>query len=174
MVVPMARSHRPLIMGRRGAVASNHPAVTQAWLDILRAGGNAVDATVAVSLALGVAEPCMSGLGGDGFYHVWMAETGTSTVYNGTGGKPLAATPERFVKSGIATEGPLSTSTPGGLGGLYAMDGAHGGLPWSELAKPVTDLARDGFLATHAYRHYAGLSLDKLRADPISRIVYLD
>ena len=54
------------------------------------------------------------------------------------------------------------------------MHGAHGGLPWSALAKPAIDLARDGFLATHAYRHYTGLSLDKLRADPISRIVYLD
>jgi gamma-glutamyltranspeptidase len=87
---------------------------------------------------------------------------------------PLAATPERFVKSGIAIEGPLSTSTLGGLSGLYAMHGAHGGLPWSELAKPAIDLARDGFLATHAYRHYAGFGLDKLRADPISCIVYLD
>jgi|GEM_PF-1743939 gamma-glutamyltranspeptidase len=54
------------------------------------------------------------------------------------------------------------------------MHGAHGGLPWSALAKPAIDLARDGFLATHAYRHYAGLSLDKLQVDPISRIVYLD
>jgi gamma-glutamyltranspeptidase len=173
MLNPIARSHRPLIMGRRGAVASNHPAATQAGLDILRAGGNAVDATVAVSLALGVAEPCMSGLGGDGFYHVWMAETGTSTVYNGTGAAPLATTPERFAKSGIAIEGPLSTSTPGGLGGLYAMHGAHGGLPWSDLAKPAIDLAREGFLATHAYRKYASASLDKLRADPISRAVFL-
>ena len=54
------------------------------------------------------------------------------------------------------------------------MHGAHGGLPWSALAKPAIDLARDGFLATHAYRHSAGLSLDKLQVDPISRIVYLD
>ena len=54
------------------------------------------------------------------------------------------------------------------------MHGAHGGLAWSKLAKPAIDLARAGFLATHAYHHYAGLSLDKLRADPISRIVYLD
>lgn len=160
-------------MGRRGAVASNHPAATQAGLDILRAGGNAVDATVAVSLALGVAEPGMSGLGGDGFYHVWMAGTGTSTVYNGTGGAPLAATPERFAESGIAIEGPLSTSTPGGLGGLHAMHGAHGDLPWSRLAQPAIGLARDGFLATHAYRHYANLCRGKLRADPISRTVFL-
>jgi gamma-glutamyltranspeptidase len=81
-----------------------------------------------------------------------MAETGTSTVYNGTAGR----------------------STPGRFRGLYAMHGAHGGLPWSELAKPAIDLARDGFLATHAYRHYAGFGLNKLRANPISRIVYLD
>ena len=173
MVSPIALSHRPLIMGRRGAVASNHPAATQAGLDILRAGGHAVDATVAISLALGVAEPCMSGLGGDGFYHVWMAETATSTVFNGTGAAPLAATPERFAKSGIAIEGPLSTSIPGGVGGLYAMHDAHGGLPWARLAKPALGLAREGFLATHTYRHYAGLSLNKLRADAISRTVFL-
>src|ERR1700734_752759 len=64
------RAHRPLIMGRNGAVGANHPLATQAGLDTLRAGGNAVDAAVAISLALGVVEPMMSGLGGDGFYHV--------------------------------------------------------------------------------------------------------
>ena len=61
------RAHRPLIMGRNGAVGANHPLATQAGLDTLRAGGNAVDAAVAISLTLGVVEPGMSGLGGDGF-----------------------------------------------------------------------------------------------------------
>ena len=120
------RAHRPLIMGRNGAVASNHPQATQAGLDVLRAGGNAVDAAVAVSLALGVVEPGMSGLGGDGFYHVWIAETGRSHVYNGTGSAPNAASPERFQETGIPVWGPLSTSTPGMVGGLSMMHDAHG------------------------------------------------
>src|ERR1700724_2491127 len=60
---PTPRSHRALIMGRNGAVGANHPMAAQAGLDILRAGGNAVDASVAVALALGVCEPMMSGLG---------------------------------------------------------------------------------------------------------------
>ena len=61
-------------MGRNGAVGANHPLATQAGLDTLRAGGNAVDASVAISLTLGVVEPGMSGLGGDGFYQVYTAQ----------------------------------------------------------------------------------------------------
>ena len=64
------RTHRPLIMGRKGAVGANHPVAMQAGLDILRAGGNAVDAAIAISLAYTVVEPMMSGLGGDGFYNI--------------------------------------------------------------------------------------------------------
>ena len=66
----MVKSNRPLIMGENGAVATNHPQATSVGLDVLRSGGNAVDASIAVSLTLGVVEPAMSGLGGDGFYHV--------------------------------------------------------------------------------------------------------
>jgi gamma-glutamyltranspeptidase/glutathione hydrolase len=62
---PTPRAHRPLIMGRNGAVGANHPMAAQVGLDTLRAGGNAVDASVAISLAPGVCEPMMSGLGGD-------------------------------------------------------------------------------------------------------------
>jgi gamma-glutamyltranspeptidase len=63
------RCYRPLIIGKRGAVAANHLAA-QAGLMALRAGGNAVDAAVATALTLAVVEPMMSGLGGDGFYQV--------------------------------------------------------------------------------------------------------
>jgi gamma-glutamyltranspeptidase len=86
------RARRPLIMGRRGAVATNHPVATAAGMEILRAGGNAADAAVAIAMTLGVVEPHMSGLGGDGFYHAWNAKTGISTTYNGTGAAPAAAT----------------------------------------------------------------------------------
>ena len=71
----MIKSNRPLIMGENGAVATNHPQATSVGLDVLRSGGNAIDASIAVSLALGVVEPAMSGLGGDGFYHVWLANS---------------------------------------------------------------------------------------------------
>src|SRR5271165_5509459 len=91
-----SRNHRVLIMGRKGAVGANHPLATQAGLDMLRAGGNAVDAAVAISLTLGVVEPGMSGLGGDGFYQAYSAQVAISRCYNATGAAPLAATPERF------------------------------------------------------------------------------
>jgi gamma-glutamyltranspeptidase/glutathione hydrolase len=168
-----SRAHRPLIMGRNSAVASNHPQATLAGMDVLRAGGNAVDAAVAVSLALGVVEPGMSGLGGDGFYHVWIAETGASHVYNGTGAAPNAATPERF-SSGIPIAGPLSTSTPGMVGGLSLMHNAHGVKPWDRMCAPSINLARDGFFVTHAYRSFADQSRAKLSADPVSRVTFLD
>src|ERR1700735_3188554 len=88
---PMPRSHRPLIMGRNGAVGANHPLATQAGLDTLRAGGNAIDAAVAIGLSLSVVEPMMSGLGGDGFYQVHMAKTGETRCWNATGRAPVGA-----------------------------------------------------------------------------------
>src|SRR5437899_12587078 len=90
------RCYRPLIIGRRGAVAANHPLAAQPGLLALRAGGNAVDAAVATALALAVVEPMTSGLGGDGFYHVFDATSGRADAFNGTGPAPRAATPERY------------------------------------------------------------------------------
>src|SRR5580704_18144588 len=126
------RSYRPVIAGRHGAVAANHPLAAQAGLLALRAGGNAVDAAVATALALGVVEPMMSGLGGDAFYHVLDAKSGKSVVYNGTGPAPRAATPERYA-GGMPRTGPLSVSVPGMLAGLAAMHRQYGSRPWSGL-----------------------------------------
>ena len=159
---PALRSHRPLIMGRRGAVATNHPGATQAGLDILRAGGTAVDATIAISLMLGVVEPAMSGLGGDGFFNVHLA-AGAPFCVNATGAAPLAATPEAY-REGIPVAGPRSTSTPGLLAGLARLHAGHGTLPWARLVAPAIEAARDGFAATHAYAHFASDCLAKLQA----------
>jgi len=170
---PTPRSHRAPIMGRHGAVGANHPMATQAGLDMLRAGGNAIDASVAISLALGVAEPMNSGLGGDGFYHVYMAGSDRAEVFNGTGPAPLAATPERF-RDGIPIVGPLSVSVPGSLAGVAAMHVAHGRLPWPQLVQPAIALARDGFAATHTYRHTADENRARLAADARSGPMFLD
>lgn len=168
-----ARAHRPLIMGRNGAVGANHPLAAQAGLDTLRAGGNAVDAAVAISLTLGVVEPGMSGLGGDGFYQVYTTADGVARCWNATGAAPLSATPERFRARGIAVRGPLSVSTPGLLGGLGAMHAAHGTMAWAGLCQPAITQAREGFAVTHHYRHFAGEVRQYLAADARSRAVFL-
>ncbi|MSP48976.1 MAG: gamma-glutamyltransferase [Alphaproteobacteria bacterium] len=174
-MLPDPRSHRPLIMGRRGAVATNHPLATQAGFDVLRAGGNAVDASVAICFTLGVVEPMMSGIGGDGFYHVALAGSGEGICYNGTGAAPEGATVERYRKDGgIPVIGPLSTSIPGTVAGIALMHKAHGKMPWSKLFDTAIDYARTGFAATHGYSHFAGENRKMLSADPRSKKVFLD
>lgn len=169
---PTPRSHRPLIMGRHAAVGANHPLAAQAGLDVLREGGNAFDAAVAVALTLGVVEPMMSGLGGDGFYHVHVAATGAALVYNGTGPAPRAATPAAF-EDGMAVHGPRSVSVPGSLAGLGAMHAAHGRLPWATLAQHAILHAAEGFAATHAYRTFSAENRPRLTASPRSRATFL-
>src|SRR5437588_51020 len=158
------RCYRPLIIGRRGACAANHPLAAQAGLMAMRASGNAVDAAVATALALAVVEPMMSGLGGDAFYHVFDAKSGRAIVFNGTGPAPRAATPERYA-AGIPRTGPLSASVPGMIGGLAAMHREYGRLPWAELCAEAIRLAREGFGPTPHYRHFAAEHLATLRVD---------
>jgi gamma-glutamyltranspeptidase/glutathione hydrolase len=159
-------------MGRRGAVAANHPLAAQAGLLALQAGGNAVDAAVAVAATLSVVEPFMSGLGGDGFYHVYRRGTGEAVVFNGTGPAPALATPERYA-SGIPVSGPLAVSVPGSVGAWGAMHARFGRRPWASLFEAAIHYARDGFGATRAYRHFAGEQAGVLRADPRSAGTFL-
>ncbi|MBV9551152.1 MAG: gamma-glutamyltransferase, partial [Alphaproteobacteria bacterium] len=133
---------------------------------------NAVDAAVAISLALGVVEPMMSGLGGDAFYHVFDATTGRAAVFNGTGPAPRAACPERYA-GGIPRSGPLSVSVPGMLAALGDMHRGYGTLPWAQLCGEAIRLARDGFGATPNYRHFCGEYLATLLVDPRSVALFL-
>ena len=166
------RSYRPVIIGARVAVAANHPLAAQAGLLALRAGGNAVDAAVATATALAVVEPMMSGLGGDGFYHVYDQATGRAVVFNGTGPAPAAATPERYA-GGIPRTGPLSVSVPGTVAGLGAMHRSFGRLPWRDLFAEAITFARDGFGATRAYSHFAEEYRATLMVDPRSGATFL-
>jgi gamma-glutamyltranspeptidase len=166
------RCYRALIIGRRGAVAANHPLATQAGLMTLRAGGNAVDAAVATAMTLAVVEPMMSGLGGDGFYQVYDQATRRAAVFNGSGPAPAAATPERYARA-IPRIGPLSASVPGMLAGLAAMHRRFGRLPWRELFAEAITFARDGFGATPHYRHFAEQYRPTLVSDPRSKEIFL-
>jgi gamma-glutamyltranspeptidase len=172
-VVVEMRAYRPLSIGRRGAVAANHPLAAQAGLLALRAGGNAVDAAVATAVTLAVVEPMMSGLGGDGFYHVYERSSGRAVVFNGTGPAPAAATPERY-STGIPRIGPLSVSVPGTVAGLDAMHRSFGRLPWRDLFGEAIAFARDGFGATRSYSHFAKEYRATLAADPRCAAIFLD
>lgn len=166
------RTWRPLIIGRRGAVAANHPLAAQAGLLALRAGGNAVDAAVATGLVLSVVEPMMSGLGGDAFYQVFDATTGRAVVFNGTGPAPAAAVPERYA-GGIPRIGPLSVSVPGMVAALGQMHRRLGRLTWRALLAEAINYARDGFGATRAYCHFADEYRSTLLVDPKATSLFL-
>ncbi|HTT92723.1 MAG TPA: gamma-glutamyltransferase [Acidimicrobiales bacterium] len=166
------RCYRPLIIGKRGAAAANHPLAAQAGLMVLRDGGNAVDAAVATAMALAVVEPMMSGLGGDGFYHVLDAKTQKSVVFNGTGPAPRAASPDRY-GTGIPRTGPLSVSVPGMLAGVAKMHRHYGSLPWARLFDEAVRLAHDGFGATAHYRNFSAENVAVLEADERSAALFL-
>jgi len=166
------RCYRPLIIGRRGAVAANHPLAAQAGLMALRAGGNAIDAAVATAVTLAVVEPMMSGLGGDGFYQVYEQASGRAVMFNGSGPASAAATPELY-SVGIPRIGPLSVSVPGMLAGIETMHQSLGRLPWRDLFAEAITFARDGFAVTPHYRHLARDYHATLELDPRSAATFL-
>jgi len=114
----------------------------------------------------------MSGLGGDGFYHVYRRATDEAIVFNGTGAAPRAATPERYA-SGIPMSGPLAFQTCGSVGAWGAMHARYGRTAWSSLLESAVYYAREGFGATVAYRHFAGECAGILLADARSARTFL-
>ncbi|MFO0748751.1 MAG: gamma-glutamyltransferase [Myxococcota bacterium] len=137
--------------GRDAMVASAHPLATEAGRTILKAGGNAVDAALAVSFALSVVEPWSSGLGGGGFMVV--AEHGKLTTWDMREMAPGAATEDMFIQDGKAvsarsTQGALSAGVPGLVRGLVAAWKKSGKLPLETIIAPAYHLAKDGFPVT--------------------------
>ena len=107
-------AYRPSVAGLNGMVASGHPLASQAGVRIMQAGGNAIDAAIAAAAAVGVVEPAMSGVGGDGFILIYDAATGRPHGVNATGPAPAGATRERYLdRGGIPLHGMLSVSVPG-------------------------------------------------------------
>ena len=141
-------AHRPVVMGRNGMVCAGHPLAAQAGVSILQRGGNAFDAAIATAAALGVVEPLMSGIGGDGFIMAYRSEDDSLRVCNGAGAAPYAATLERY-RQGIPMKGILSVSVPGLLNAWLDTHEAYGSLPLSEVLAPAIALADDGFPVTH-------------------------
>jgi gamma-glutamyltranspeptidase/glutathione hydrolase len=132
-------------------VAAANPLAVEAGLAMLRRGGSAIDAAVAVQAVLGLVEPQSSGLGGGAFVMVYDAETRAVTTYDGRETAPAAATPELFYENGRplpfmdAVLSGRSTGAPGAVAALAMAQQAHGALPWASLFDDAEQLARDGF-----------------------------
>jgi gamma-glutamyltranspeptidase / glutathione hydrolase len=132
-------------------VAAANGAAVDAGLEMLRAGGTAADAAVAVQLVLNLVEPQSSGLGGGAFILHWDAANQALEGYDGRETAPAAASPDRFLVEGRprpfeqAVFGGLSVGVPGALRALEALHRRHGRLPWAHLFEPAIKLATDGF-----------------------------
>jgi gamma-glutamyltranspeptidase/glutathione hydrolase len=132
-------------------VAAASPLAVDAGLQMLRAGGSAVDAAVAVQLVLNLVEPQSSGIGGGAFVLHWDAGRGELASYDGRETAPAAATPDRFMSGdrpmpfGEAVFSGASVGVPGTLRLLEAVHKAHGKLPWPQLFEPAIRLAENGF-----------------------------
>jgi gamma-glutamyltranspeptidase / glutathione hydrolase len=140
---PHRHAYRPVVMGRRGAVTSAHPLASMAGVEILLAGGNAVDAAVAVAAALNVVEPFMSGAGGIGLLLVSRAGTGERHVLDFIGPAPRAADPAGCAAEHLAG-GPRSCAVPGNVAGWLAALERFGSMSRARVLAPAIRLAEEG------------------------------
>ena len=143
-------------MPRRSSSSSANPYASEAGRRILRAGGGAVDAAIAVQLVLTLVEPQSSGIGGGAFMLVYAApddgDAGAITAYEGRETAPAAATPDMFLGANGRQEsfanvgvGGLAVGVPGALRMLELAHREHGRLPWADLFAPAIELAENGF-----------------------------
>ena len=141
------------------------PAATLTALDVLRAGGNALDAAVAAVAVLGVIEPQSTGIGGDCFC-LWKQPGKPVVAMNGSGRAPAAATIEWFEGQGITAiddTGPHSVTVPGAVGAWEALLAAHGTKGLGELLQPAIGFAADGWPVHHRVAFDWAIAAEKLR-----------
>ncbi|MDD3721731.1 MAG: gamma-glutamyltransferase [Lutibacter sp.] len=138
-------------------VASSQPLATQIGLDILKKGGTAVDAAIAVNAALGLMEPTGSGIGGDLFAIVWDSKTKKLYGLNASGRSPKSLTLKYFKDNNIEkipATGPLPVSVPGCVDGWFELHNKFGRLSMDEILSPTIQYAEVGFPVTELIAHY--------------------
>lgn len=144
---PMTKK-RSEVIAAEGMVAASQPLAAQIGIDILKQGGNAVDAAIAVNAALGLMEPTGSGVGGDLFAIVWDAKTQTIHGLNASGPAPKELSRQIFIDKGlerVPVLGPLPWTVPGCVAGWQALHKRFGRLPFKKVLAPAIAYARRGF-----------------------------
>jgi gamma-glutamyltranspeptidase/glutathione hydrolase len=168
---PTTTAVRPAAPGR-AAIASAHPLATAAGLEVLRAGGNAFDAAVAVSAALAVVEPTGSGLTGGGIYLLHRQQDGFETAIDAREFAPAAASRDMFLDAqgnpvpDLSTRSALAAGIPGEPAGLALLAARYGRLPVAQSLAPAIRLAREGFPQSEHLHGALQSHLEQFRAEP--------
>lgn len=153
---------RSVVLGQNGMVATSHPLATQIGLEMLKKGGNAIDAAIAANAALGLMEPTGCGIGGDLFAIVWDGKTKKLYGLNASGRSPQKLTLEYFEKEGlkkIPSHGPLPVSVPGAVDGWFELHGKFGSKPMTDILAPAIAYAEKGFPLTQLISWYLSRSV---------------
>ncbi len=149
--VGSSHATRSEVIAQHGMAATSHPLATQVALDILKKGGNAIDAAIAANSCLGLMEPTGNGIGGDLFAIVWDAESGKLHGLNASGRSPYDLTREYFIENGytsIPPRGPLPVSVPGCVDGWFELHEKFGSMEMNEILSPAINYSRNGFPLT--------------------------
>jgi gamma-glutamyltranspeptidase / glutathione hydrolase len=169
----LQRPGRSPALATEAMAATSHPLATVAALGALRAGGNAVDAAVCAAAVLAVAEPHMTGIGGDCFCLYAPAGGGPPAAYNGSGRAPAAADPDALAGDAIEPRSAHAVTVPGAVEAWERLAAEHGRLALADLLAPAIRLAREGCPVQAVVAHDWGLTASLLRDDPKAARVYL-
>lgn len=175
-VAPLAAQNRPDVAGMHAAVTSDHPLATAAGADVLRRGGNAVDAAVTMAAVLAVVRPHMNGVGGDAFILVRDAKTGKVSALNGSGRAGSRATPAFFAGRGlkkIPSTGILSVSVPGAVRAWADVLARFGTITLAQALAPAIRYAEEGFPVSEKLARDIAGERRKVEADPALAAVFL-
>lgn len=160
---------RSPVLATSAMAATSQPLATQVALDVMKNGGNAIDAAIAANALLGLVEPTGNGLGGDLFAIVWDAKTKKLYGLNASGRSPKSLSLEWFALNGhqsIPSHGPLPVTVPGAVDGWFMLHDRFGKKPMNELLKPTIDYAKEGFPVSQLIAYYWNRSIPLLERWP--------
>lgn len=163
-------------MAPHAMAATSQPLATQVALDIMQAGGNAIDAAIAANAVLGLVEPTGNGIGGDLFAIIWDAENGELLGLNASGRSPQSLTLDYFIDNGysaIPARGVLPLSVPGAVDGWFEMHEKLGRLPMQQILAPAIAYAEEGFPVTEVIAYYFERNAEVLKNQPGFAEVFL-
>ena len=171
-----SQQSRSVVVAKNGIVATSQPLAAQVGLEVLKSGGNAVDAAIATNAMLGVVEPMSCGIGGDLFVIYWNNSTKKLYGLNASGRSPFQLNRAMFREKGmkqIPETGPLSWSVPGCVDGWETLRARFGTRSLAELLRPSIETAERGFPVSEIIASSWRSSVKSLSAWPDSKRIYL-